>query len=489
MESDERELGAYRFETDENYWILLSDESGGEGRNFQNADVLIHIDLPWSANDLEQRIGRLDRIGRGEGKPVVSVVSYAQDTLEEDLFKFWSQGIGIFTKSQSGLEIIMNSMDEKIIKAVCEDFKYGLINIIQEVEKELEDLKEIIKRERYFDVAEYKYQLINRIMDDTRELYVANEKQLFSDSMMRWTALSGFKGRTLGNSTIRFDSSSFSLKSAYNSLFVPPDIRLMIEDQINQLQNRVRALNGDKMHHTDVHYVQGTFDRQIGIENDYIHFFAPGDAIFDSIVANAVNAYKGTCAAFACKAPIEWNGFVFTWALYPEESYLLEKGVSTHLIDKYRGFMPIEQFQCAVTVSDTDEHTENEVLRVYNYLMTSNSVDRKKFQHLGSRSGLNPNIELFMNLYPKEKWNQLVENAYANGMNNVKKKINDKLKKQLVMLKAELLKSSGAQKATSNFYQSVQNEDKEDENTLIYKCFLKPKLVLDSVCYVRMIHE
>ena len=81
MESDERELGAYRFETDDDYWILLSDESGGEGRNFQNADILIHIDLPWSANDLEQRIGRLDRIGRAEGKPVVSVVSYAQDTL------------------------------------------------------------------------------------------------------------------------------------------------------------------------------------------------------------------------------------------------------------------------------------------------------------------------------------------------------------------------------------------------------------------------
>ena len=151
--------------------------------------------------------------------------------------------------------------------------------------------------------------------------------------------------------------------------------------------------------------------------------------------------------------------------------------------------MPIEQFQCAVTISDMDDYTEDEVLRVYNYLMTSHSVDRKKFQHLGSRSGLNPNIELFMNLYPEEKWDQLVENAYANGLNNAKKKINEKLKKQLAMLKAELLKSSGAQKATSNFYQSVKNEGKEEENVLIYKCFLKPKLVLDSVCYVRMIHE
>ena len=99
MDADERELGAYRFETDKNYWILLSDESGGEGRNFQNADILVHIDIPWSANELEQRIGRLDRIGRAKNKPVISVVCYSKESVEEDLFKFWNQGIGIFTKS------------------------------------------------------------------------------------------------------------------------------------------------------------------------------------------------------------------------------------------------------------------------------------------------------------------------------------------------------------------------------------------------------
>lgn len=489
IETDERELGAYRFETDDDYWILLSDESGGEGRNFQNADILVHIDIPWSANDLEQRIGRLDRIGREEDKPVVSVVCYSKDSLEEDLFKFWNQGIGIFTKSQSGLEIIMNSMDEKIIKAVCDDFKYGLVSIIEEVEKELDALKETIKRERYFDVAEYKYQALNRIMDDTREMYVANERELFANSMMRWSLLSGFKGRHQGESTIRFDASSFSLKSAYNSLFVPPDIRLMIGDRINQLQNRVRSLNGDKMVHSDVNYVQGTFDRKNGIENDYIHFFAPGDAIFDSIVSNAINSYKGTCAAFACKTSMDWNGFVFTWALYPDETVLLEKGISVHLIDKYRGFMPIEQFQCAVSLSENCIIPEEGVLKMFNYLMSSEKVDHKKFIHLGSRSGLNPNIEAFMNMYPNEKWNELTNDGYSKASDLVKKKIGAKLRKQLALLKAELLKNSGAEKATSSFYNKTAIEDYEKLNETIYKCFSKPRMVLDSVCYVRMFYE
>lgn len=489
MNTDERELGAYRFETDDDYWILLSDETGGEGRNFQNADILVHIDIPWSANDLEQRIGRLDRIGREEDKHVLSVVCYSKESLEEDLFKFWNQGIGIFTKSQSGLEIIMNSMDEKIIKAVCNDFKYGLVSIIEEVEKELEALKETIKRERYFDIAEYKYQALNRIMDDTREMYVANERELFANSMMRWSALSGFKGRHQGESTIRFDAASFSLKSAYNSLFVPPDIRLMIGDRINQLQNRVRLLNGDKMMHSDVNYVQGTFDRKNGIENDYIHFFAPGDAIFDSIVSNSINSYKGTCSAFACTTNMDWNGLIFTWALYPDESVLMEKGLSIHLIDKYRGFMPMEQFQSAVSLSENCEIPEEDVLKMFNFLMSSEKIDRKKFIHLGSRSGLEPNIEAFIDMYPPEKWNELTSDGYSRASTVAKKKISAKLKKQLVLLKSELLKNSGAEKATSSFYNKAANEENELLNETIYVCFSKPRMVLDSVCYVRMINE
>lgn len=489
MESDVRELGAYRFETDDNCRILLSDESGGEGRNFQNADILVHIDLPWSANDLEQRIGRLDRIGRKSNKPVISLVCYSKETLEEDLFKFWNKGIGIFTKSQSGLEIIMNSMDEKIINAVCEDFKYGLISIVEDVENELDILKETIKRERYFDVAEYKYQTVNRIMDETREIYIANEKKLFAESMMKWSSLSGFHGQSQGEDTIRFDAYSFSLKSAYNSLFVPPNIKMMMEDRVNQLQNRVRALNGERMVYSDVNYIQGTFDRKKGIENDYIHFFAPGDAIFDSIVNNAVNSYKGTCAAFACKTSVNWSGFVFTWAVFPDETHLLEKNLSIHTIDKYRGFIPNEQFQCAVSISERDSISEDEILRLFNYLMTSEKINKKDFQHLGSRSGSNSNIELFVNTYPPEKWNDIVRWSYGAAYESAKRKVGKNLKRRLTRLKTELLKNTGAKIATSDFYNNNTIKDEEVLNDIIYKCFSIPRMTLDSICYVRMIHE
>lgn len=59
MSIEEVELNAYRFQSQEECRILLCDYTGGEGRNFQCADYIVHIDLPWDASAIEQRIGRL----------------------------------------------------------------------------------------------------------------------------------------------------------------------------------------------------------------------------------------------------------------------------------------------------------------------------------------------------------------------------------------------------------------------------------------------
>lgn len=497
MNPDEREMNAYRFETNPDYWILLSDESGGEGRNFQNADMVLHIDIPWSANELEQRIGRLDRIGRQPGKSVISVACYAKLSLEEDLFKFWNEGLGIFNKSQSGLEIIMNDIDKQLVNAVCNDFKYGLANIIDDVIKELEELNRVIKRERYFDLAEYKYQIINQIMESNRELYVMNERKFFGDSMMGWSALSGFKSTHVGESVIKFDSSSFSLKAAHNSLFVPPDINTMIWDKINQIQNKVRALSSEKLMHTDTDYIQGTFDRKLALENDYIHFFAPGDEIFDSIVNNALYSYKGTCAAFACNSDIQWKGLIFTWILYPNETFLLENELSLHFIDRYKGFMPMEQFQCAVSFKEDESYTEEDILKAYNKILTSDNTTKRKCMHLGSRGrsmsafvkGASSNIEGFRMLYPEERWNKIVDHGYRKAFESMKEKVMAKQKKQLYMLKNGLINNASAKKASAAYYGECRDEEIDKINNIIYKCFSSPKIILDSVCYVRMIKD
>ncbi|MHA1371797.1 MAG: DEAD/DEAH box helicase, partial [Promethearchaeota archaeon] len=57
------EIDRFKFTTGKPF-ILISTEAGGEGRNFQFCNEMINYDLPWNPVKLEQRIGRIDRIGQ-----------------------------------------------------------------------------------------------------------------------------------------------------------------------------------------------------------------------------------------------------------------------------------------------------------------------------------------------------------------------------------------------------------------------------------------
>jgi len=60
----ERDRQVARFRDPEGPRVLLCTELGGEGRNFQHCHVLVNHDLAWSPAAIEQRIGRIDRIGQ-----------------------------------------------------------------------------------------------------------------------------------------------------------------------------------------------------------------------------------------------------------------------------------------------------------------------------------------------------------------------------------------------------------------------------------------
>lgn len=65
----------------ENADIMISTETGSEGLNFQFCSVLINYDLPWNPMAVEQRIGRLDRIGQKRDMKIYSLAT--KDTMEE----------------------------------------------------------------------------------------------------------------------------------------------------------------------------------------------------------------------------------------------------------------------------------------------------------------------------------------------------------------------------------------------------------------------
>ena len=91
----ERDQAAAYF-ADEGYGaqILLCSEIGSEGRNFQFAHDLVLFDLPSNPDVLEQRIGRLDRIGQTERIQIH--VPYLMDTAQERMFRWYNEALDIF---------------------------------------------------------------------------------------------------------------------------------------------------------------------------------------------------------------------------------------------------------------------------------------------------------------------------------------------------------------------------------------------------------
>ncbi|MBI4417083.1 MAG: DEAD/DEAH box helicase family protein, partial [Euryarchaeota archaeon] len=75
----EKEMSVRTFRTDAQ--VFLSTEAGGEGRNLQFAHRLVNFDLPWNPLKLEQRIGRVHRVGQEREVHVVNL--WARNTIEE----------------------------------------------------------------------------------------------------------------------------------------------------------------------------------------------------------------------------------------------------------------------------------------------------------------------------------------------------------------------------------------------------------------------
>ncbi len=53
--------------------------------------------------------------------------------------------------------------------------------------------------------------------------YTSNENELFANTMMGWANLAGLKGQFNKNGVVRFNENSFSIKSAENSMLIPPN--------------------------------------------------------------------------------------------------------------------------------------------------------------------------------------------------------------------------------------------------------------------------
>jgi len=90
--------------------VMLSTESAGEGRNLQFCHVMVNMDLPWNPMQIEQRLGRLHRVGQDRDVLLTNLV--ASGTIEEQVLRVLEAKINLFELVVGELDMILGRVDD-----------------------------------------------------------------------------------------------------------------------------------------------------------------------------------------------------------------------------------------------------------------------------------------------------------------------------------------------------------------------------------------
>jgi len=119
--------------------ILVCTDAASEGLNLQTCNTLINYDIPWNPMRIEQRIGRVDRIG--QEAPIVRVFTiFYEGTVEEHVYDRCVERIGFFTSTLGHLQPILEASERAIRQAVLAKDSSEEASIISKLDKEIEVL-------------------------------------------------------------------------------------------------------------------------------------------------------------------------------------------------------------------------------------------------------------------------------------------------------------------------------------------------------------
>jgi SNF2 family DNA or RNA helicase len=91
--------------------VMVSTESGGQGLNFQFCRHLVNYDLPWNPMRVEQRIGRVHRLGQAQDVFIYNL--YAQGTVEEHILRLLDEKINLFRQVVGELDVILRRFEHR----------------------------------------------------------------------------------------------------------------------------------------------------------------------------------------------------------------------------------------------------------------------------------------------------------------------------------------------------------------------------------------
>ena len=252
MDLLEKEKSVQRFR--QQAQIMITTEAGGEGRNFQFAHIMVNYDLPWNPMKVEQRIGRLDRIGQTRKVQIYNL--YSENTLEQRILDVLEYRIQLFTRAVGSLDPILGEVERDLERIIFEHMG----NLDEYMEKFEKDLAKKIQ--------------------DARET-----EKLLGDFI-------------LDRASLRQDDANMLLERPTLASF--DDLRLFIQEALTYYGGKLSKHNrgGDyltlspNLKHdiqADSTKVRGVFDPKEALEWEDLDFFAFGHKHIDQIVTYVYN--------------------------------------------------------------------------------------------------------------------------------------------------------------------------------------------------------
>jgi SNF2 family DNA or RNA helicase len=118
--------------------ILVCTDSASEGLNLQECGALINYDLPWNPMRVEQRIGRIDRIGQRFGEVRILNYSY-EDTVETDIYDRLDDRIGLFENVVGEMQPILSGVSSQIRNATLNADRDEGQQVVEEADQEFSE--------------------------------------------------------------------------------------------------------------------------------------------------------------------------------------------------------------------------------------------------------------------------------------------------------------------------------------------------------------
>ncbi len=176
MSIDERNAAMQEFKTSTS--IFISTDAGGEGLNLQFANIIINYDLPWNPMKIEQRCGRVDRIGQQRDVHIYNFI--VGETVENRVREVLEEKLSVILK-EMGVDKYLDVLDSEVAECDFTDVYMRSIGHASQVEKNLYPVEAEMKQQL---TNAQKYKDVIREEKDLTKL-VGTESNFDVDSALR----------------------------------------------------------------------------------------------------------------------------------------------------------------------------------------------------------------------------------------------------------------------------------------------------------------